>query len=187
MPISSARNGGVSMVKLADGSHLFAFMNGGLSGDRETHFYRFEGSIEAPSSIEFLGKTLLSDALAHSSSSRVEWEGTKYPENMSMITECGTGHIYSVHFGAANATLDGNAVIHLARIEPDDTGAPAMRTVQLYKVQEDDDSCWYRGGASAGSVDYWEPGTLRILCHERVTINGDFFSFQEGSYDESVN
>lgn len=180
--LDSDRNGGVGIAKLADGGHLFAFVTGGMTGNkRETHFFRFEGALENPSNIHYLGKHMLRDALEQSPSSRKTWQGAMYPENFSMITECDTGNLYNVYLGANNDLEGETAVIHLAQVEQDDSGAPTLRNVALYKASTDSDHCWFRGGASAGSVDYWNPGTLRVVCHERNNISEDYFSFKEGT------
>jgi hypothetical protein len=183
MQIDSDFNGGTSVAKLRGGGHLVVFVNGGSNADnRKTAFVFLDGPLERPNRLEYLGDFPLKQTLSASASSIRTWEGAQLPENTSLLTECDTGRLYTVHFGSGTSSLEGTAAIHLAKLDWGSSG-PMTSTVALYGKEQDSDNCWFRGGASAGSA-LGDPDTLRIFCHERSRHlsngGGDIFRFVEG-------
>jgi hypothetical protein len=185
--LNSDKNGGAGIAKLHGGGHLIAFVTGGQSepSQRRTAFVHLDGNMTSPTRIQYLGDHLLTDAMKDWPSSVKTWDGAIFPENASLITECGSRNLYMVYMGGPTTSYDGTAVIHLARVEWNESG-PRTRTVGMWTKSQTDEDCYFRGGASAGNAWNWEPRKLRILCHERSTRSRSYFNFTEGVYDGPI-
>jgi hypothetical protein len=91
---------GIGLAKLKDGSHLLVASRPGnyAPGPRVTRFFKLHGGLVTPTRTEFLGESVYSEPAA--------WTGDhRYSENLSVITECGTGALYTVHTTGADRLL----------------------------------------------------------------------------------
>ncbi len=99
--------GGVGLVKLQDGSYLMLTTGPGGQDERRrfNRFYQLRGKNGRMSQIRYLGQS--------DQRKPAYWaDGFKYAENLSMITECGSGDIYVVHTTGdqeAISAITGNA------------------------------------------------------------------------------
>lgn len=107
--------GGVGLVKLKDGSYLMLTTGPGGQDERQrfNRFYQLTGHNGRMNNIRYLGQ---SDQLKPA-----QWPaGFKYAENLSMITECGSGDIYAIHATGdqeALSALAGNGYWRLSKME----------------------------------------------------------------------
>ena len=84
--------GGLGVLKLAKDSHLIVTSGPGGQDSRPrfNRFYHLRSVNGRPVSIRFISES--------STKKPAEWpRGLGYSENLSLITECGTGDIYAVH------------------------------------------------------------------------------------------
>jgi hypothetical protein len=168
-------NGGIAIAKLFHGGYLVVVGQGGVSNpSQETYFYFTEGKAIGPNRQEYLGKAPYSGPA-----------GAGQSENVSIITECGTGQLYTVHVGGQDQ-LDGNGWYRLSKVVWGATG-PSLQVVNVKWVNMNDDYCHHR---SAASASVRSDGTIDLYCHQRDVDNdilsgpGDDWAFREGlNYD----
>jgi len=153
--------GGIAMARLRGGGYLLTVEQ---AGDRQrVDFFFIDGDLEAPARKQYLG-------------------GTPAPSsnNMSLITECGTGHLYLIQIEGTDLFLEfGSSRWVLAKIDWGFEDGP-----HRVHVDEKDDwtnsagYCWPRGGASATAL---EDGRLEFLSVQRDIgsgfVPGDLTSF----------
>ena len=182
--------GGLGLAKLRDGGYLLVVSapgDGFRVANREenlearyTRFYRIVGNDaghpekmkDGKDNITFIG----------------EWkhEGlTKYPdtpmaysENLSLVTECGTGHLYTIHT-TGDYAFNGDGYWRLSRVESGPDG-PRLKHISIMKQSQDNGDCHHRSSATA-HVD--KNGQLGFLCTERSVTKRNptgRFSFKEG-------
>ena len=165
--------GGLGLAKLRDGGYLLVVT---APGDgfrtvkakenlepRYTRFYRIVGNHagvpekmkDGKLNIQLLG----------------EWEHdvTKYPdtpmaysENLSVVTECGTGHLYTIHT-TGDYAFHGDGYWRLSRVENGPEG-PRLKHISMKKQSQDNGDCHHRSSATA-HVN--KNGQLEFLCTER--------------------
>ncbi|HKO50078.1 MAG TPA: hypothetical protein VJV79_20245 [Polyangiaceae bacterium] len=164
-------NGGIAMAKLFHGGYLVIVGQGGISNpSQETYFYFTDGPLTAPNRLQWLGTAAYTGPA-----------GAGQSENISMITECGTGQLYTVHIAGDDA-LDGKGWYRLSKVIWGETG-PGLQTVAVKGVNQYDEYCHHRSAASASVRDN---GYLDLYCHERAEDNGflsgqgDDWEFREG-------
>ena len=148
-------NGGVSMAKLSEDRYLVVV--GVEPGSQNvTHFFEVEGDIENPDETRFLG------AWAYDQPS--SWKGNYAgAENMSLITECGTGHLYLLHTNG-DSRLRGDGYWRLSRVLQTPSG-PALDVLKVYHMSQNAEDCYLRGAATAyvrGRND------IDLFCHGRA-------------------
>lgn len=179
--------GGVGLAKLADGSTLLivtapggGFREGATKAAREdnerpryTRVYQMlPNAFAATPQMVFLGEWTHDGVSARPDSPRA------YSENLSAITECGTGHIYTIHTTGEYA-LKGNGYWRLSRLEgsPD---KPRLVHIQTARQSQNNESCHHR---SSATVSVNQKGELEFLCSERAVIKWHptgRFDFREG-------
>jgi hypothetical protein len=146
--------GGIAAAKLAGGGYLFVVTTpGGTAPEtRFNRFYRLEGEIGGEPGRELLGEQRV-DAPA----------GHEFSENLSLLTECGTGRIYGLHTGAARS-LAARGYWRLSLLVEED-GRPALRTLVSYAFRQRLGSCHLKSAATA-----WvgPAGEIELYCHEYV-------------------
>ena len=180
--------GGVGLVKLADGSSLLivtapgnGFRDGITKAAREdnerpryTRLYRMlPNAFAADPQMVFLGEWTHDGNTAKPDSPRA------YSENLSAITECGTGQIYTIHTTGEYA-LKGHGYWRLSRLEgsPD---KPRLVHIQTARQSQDNESCHLR---SSATVSVNQKKELEFLCSERAVIKWHptgRFDFKEGT------
>jgi hypothetical protein len=153
--------GGVAMARLRGGGHLLTVAQNG--DDAEVDFFFIDGNIEAPRRKEYLGRTNFFRS-----------------QNISLFTECGSGHIYAVFIDGSDS-LSGGGYFVLGRLGWDE--GPDLSLVGAHDINQEAGWCWPRGGAS---VSVMPSGIVELVSVERDVIEfwtdeSDDFSFCQGS------
>ena len=180
--------GGVGLAKLADGSTFLivtspggGFRDGSTKAAREdndrpryTRVYRMLPNAFADNpQMVFLGEWPHDGVSARPDSPRA------YSENLSAVTECGTGHIYTIHTTGEYA-LKGHGYWRLSRLDgPPDK--PRFVHIQTARQSQNNESCHHR---SSATVSVNQKGELEFLCSERAVIKWHptgRFDFREGT------
>ena len=182
--------GGIGLAKLADGTYLFVVTAPG-DGFRErvglgsigaaddnmraryTRFYRITGrdAGHPDKPVEFLGE------YEHGHLSKSPESPMVYSENLSLVTECGTGHLYTIHTtGQYRDKADG--YWRLSRVESD-ADSPRLKHISIMKQSQDSADCHHR---SSATVHVNKSGELEFLCSERRirAVGYEVFNFKEG-------
>ena len=180
--------GGLGLAKLQDGSYLLVVTAPGdgfrlgttIDGLKEnlehkyTRFYRIIGSDAGHPTkpIQFIGE------YKHEPLSKYPKTPMAYSENLSLVTECGTGHLYTIHT-TGQYLLNGDGYWRLSRVEsgPKD---PRLQHIGMAKQSQDTGDCHHR---SSATVHVNKNGELEFLCTERSVLKRSptgTFSFKEG-------
>ncbi len=187
--------GGIGLAKLGDGTYLLVVTapgNGfrlryglgakGAADDnmraRYTRFYRISGHDaghpdDSDKPVEFLGQ------YEHGHLSKSPETPMAYSENLSLVTECGTGHLYTIHT-TGQYRMNGDGYWRLSRVESGGEGGdPRLKHISIVKQEQDLDDCHHR---SSATVHVNKSGQLEFLCSERrVTLKKHgTFNFKEG-------
>ena len=160
--------GGLGTAKLSDGSYLLIST---VPGDRSTHkdgsrihrfhqFYNMKGDLSDPSDLtmRFLGEQRFAPTAAVP-------QKYEFSENLSVVTECGTGDIYAMHSSGDGGGLDGlegRGYWRLSKLVRRD-GAPQLDPVDVFEVSQSAQHCHMRSAASVGVAPN---GKLEFLCHQ---------------------
>lgn len=167
----SPRSGGVAMVKLADGDYLLLANEGG-DGSSSGHSSLFRIAFEEPG----LGSanvepvvTDLGDFWYRSRGRNID--DFHHSENLSLVTECATGDIYSVHVGSSTrfgTTLGlGKTFWRVSQVALGQ-GGPRLAPVGVYTRSSDLERCF---GRAAGSAFVHATHRIELLCHERGHVD----------------
>ena len=149
--------GGVAVTRLLGGAYLMVGSEGSERGGN--HFLLLEGNLENPSRMRYMGF--------------LEYEGpSQYiaSENLSLITECGTGDIYTVHVSGDDLVdywpvTAGEGHFRLSKISWNNTVDRPVLTYQTgRKIDQDDENCWLRG---AGTIYSTPSRGVEAYCHAR--------------------
>ncbi len=184
--------GGLGLAKLADGTYLLVVTApgdgfrpklgiGSLGAADEnrrarfTRFYRITGSDAGhpDKPVEFLGQ------YEHGYLSKYPETPMAYSENLSLVTECGTGHLYTIHT-TGEYKLNGDGYWRLSRVESGlDEGEPRLKHISIARQSQDTGDCHHR---SSATVRVNKSGQLEFLCSERkvTKVNHGTFNFKEG-------
>jgi hypothetical protein len=160
-------SGGVAMAKLANGQFLLLANEGGNSAGR-SHLFQVE---------PFAGlaedTTVQATEVGEASypAAAMTCAEHHHSENVSLITECGTGQLYAVHVGSNDAARAPNfeaggfqtfwRVSRVVAVDQHATLEPVGTYLRMAHLG-------YCHGRSAGSA-FVDPETRQItlLCHER--------------------
>ena len=169
--------GGLALTKMADGSYLFVETTGGSRTPRNTTFYRIQGSLTNPTTIKEIGMSVYSQP--------DQWKGNyELSENLSLITECGTGNLYTIHTtgydpsGTKGGTVrrflrtlynsikngDGDGFWRLSKVEWNDS-IPSLKSLDAFSHSQDRRNCHLR---SSGTVHVNQNARMEFYCHERT-------------------
>jgi hypothetical protein len=180
--------GGLGLAKLYDGTTLLIVSapGGGFRPGirkkarnenrrpRYTRFYRlFPHAYGNEPEVLFIG------AWPHEGESARPKSSRAYSENLSVLTECGTGRIYTVHT-TGSYRLRGKGFWRLARAELGPNG-PRLVHVATKSQPQRAERCHHR---SSATVRVNASGKLELLCTERRVIKlrpTGKFSFRRGS------
>lgn len=102
-----------------------------------------------------------------------------YSENLSVVTECGSGRIYTIHT-TGDFRLKGDGYWRLSRLEGD-PDHPRLVHVETARQKQDNEACHQR---SSATVRVNSAGELEFLCSERAVIKWHptgRFAFKEGA------
>lgn len=179
--------GGLGLAKLQDGTYLLVvsapgdgFRLGttidGLKENQEpkyTRFYRLLNRHPSrPDDIQFIGE------YKHGHLSKYPKTPMAYSENLSLVTECGTGHLYTIHT-TGQYLLNGDGYWRLSRVEGDPKN-PHLQHIGMAKQSQDTGDCHHR---SSATVHVNKSGDLEFLCTERTVLKRNpvgTFNFKEG-------
>ena len=185
--------GGLGLAKLRGGGTLLLVAPNGGSNETSAKFYYLHGEFPAPTRIALLGHdrshAWLEKLREDGSVSSDSWLITS--ENLSLVTECGTGDLYVIHAtgddDAINNIGDSEAIWRLSRVDWGESG-PALVPVSSARVTQNRSDCHLR---SSGTVASDAVGRLRFACHQRAAAENLFgdqesFHFKVGTpYGES--
>jgi hypothetical protein len=170
-PLASA-GGGLGVAELVNGGHLLVSSPDGGTHPTVTRFHRLSGDLTDPS-IEYLGETsdapwdaYLEHALGRSFKSG-DWQVAA--ENLSLITECGTGDLYVIHATGdedvvGNVLDDTDGIWRLSKVSWSDMDTPQLVPVDFAVVSQTRSDCHLR---SSATVHADEQNRLIFYCHER--------------------
>jgi len=177
--------GGLGLAKLQDGTYLLVVT---VPGDgfrtakpkenlepRYTRFYRIFGNDAGhPEKIQFIGEW------THGNISDYPKTPLAYSENLSLVTECGTGHLYTIHT-TGQWGINGDGYWRLSRVETG-SDSPRLQHISIVKQAQRAADCHHR---SSATVHVNAKGELEFLCSERkvtkVNPSGTF-NFKEGKW-----
>ncbi|WP_299875769.1 hypothetical protein [uncultured Cocleimonas sp.] len=160
LPIEKANfGGGLGIVKLADDRHLVVTTGPGGQDNRPRYnqFYILETSNGRPSSLKLINQS--------STQKPSKWpKGLAYSENLSLITECGTGDIYAVHTTGDEkgiSAITGNGYWKLSKLVQKDR-ALGLSAINAFTMRQDMKSCNVRAAATVGVTPQKR---MEFSCH----------------------
>ena len=151
--------GGVALTKLQNGSHLAITTGPGGQDDRArfNRFYRVTGLESKKPRIQFLNQSPQTKPAA--------WPDTlKYAENLSLITECGTGDTYAIHSTGDQDPLKavaGNGYWRLSKLAGQGSQLQ-LQPVQAFTNPQQLNKCSMR---ATGTVYVNRSNRLEFYCH----------------------
>jgi len=151
--------GGVGMARLANGSYLILSSIPGAQDSRPRfhRFYILEGNIEHPTSIKLLAESRAKNPAGWT-------KKFTYSENLSLITECKTGILYTIHTTGDETgvnALVGNGYWRLSKL----TGTaqqPQLTPIQGWQSTQNINDCHLR---STGTVYVNKQHKMEFYCH----------------------
>ena len=170
----SPRSGGVAMARLAEGGYLLVANEGGAGpSSGHSHFFRVLGDLS----------NLAGGAAQHPLS--IQWLGDfEYPaqpagptdyhhsENLALLTECGTGDLFTVHVGSSRAlhrTQSARTFWRVSRVVFSAQG-PVLDPVGAFTRTSTLQRCF---GRAAGSAFVQADRRIDVQCHQRSTPDDD--------------
>ncbi len=183
VPGISRAGGGLGITKLAGGGYLLIVSPTGNDegNERYVKFYHLQGDLGTgqtggSSDLKVTPAGVWGYGQDH------DWTGNyMYTENLSVISECGTGDIYVVN--TSGDTNGGTGYWLLSRVEKSWNDGLGLRPLRAYHQDQDRGDCKLR---ASGTVWAGEDGNLQLICHEPKTFNGvfdgnaDSMSFRHG-------
>jgi hypothetical protein len=171
-PGAGLSGGGVGAVKLHDGRTLVISSTPGGEdpGTRRTLFYAKQGALTDPTPFALIGETEYAQPAA--------WKGDyQRSENLSVLTECGTGTIFTLH-ATGDREMYGRGFFRLSRVDTV-KGVPTLTTLRAYNM---DQSIWDCHLRSSGTAWARADHSVGILCHEWVARRGIFGWNDDGDF-----
>lgn len=159
--------GGVGIAKLAsDGYLLISSPKGGDEAAKSVRFFHLHGNIENP---------VVTPAGTWAYTQPSGWSGDySRSENLSVITECGTGDVYTAAFGGKIAPVFTNGFVLLSKVVQRTNGAGlGLDPIKAYPIAQSQAWCAL---LSAGSAWVAPNGAIDIMCSERASIDDPIFN-----------
>ena len=160
LPIPNANfGGGLGIVKLADDRHLVVTTGPGGQDNRPrfNRFYVLKSSNGRPSSLRLINES--------STKKPSQWpRGLAFSENLSLITECGTGDIYAVHTTGDEkgiSAITGNGYWKLSKLVRRDR-ALGLTAINAFTMRQDMKKCNVRAAATVGVTPQKR---MEFSCH----------------------
>jgi len=154
--------GGIGAAKLSDGTYLLVstVLGGRSAGPRYDQFFRMAGELARPDklTISFVGASRYENP---------SWakKDYRYSENVSLVTECGSGDIYAVHTSGDGTGADGlvgGGYWRLSKLLWEDDRYK-FRPLAVFEMSQNTDNCHMR---SSATVSVAPNGKLEFLCHQ---------------------
>lgn len=181
--------GGLGIVRLSRDNHLIITTGPGGQDNRPRYnrFYHLKSINGVPSSIRFLNQS--------TTNKPAQWpSGFKFSENMSLITECGTGDIYAIHTSGDEkglSALTGNGYWRLSKLVSRQN-ILGLTAINGFTKRQNIKSCYAR---AAATVHVNPQNRLEFLCHAyakdpdgslfnvlgKPSRNADKFYFTQGT------
>ena len=181
--------GGLGITRLSSKEYLVITSGPGGQGRRPRYhrFYRLTFAQGRPRLLKYLGES--------ASSVPSNWpRAYAYSENLSLMTECGTGDIYTVHTSGDEkgvSAIRGKGYWRLSRLE-ERSGKLALRSLNAFSIRQNMTSCNVR---AAATVHVNPQHKLEFYCHGYAkdpdgstfnvlgpsSRNADRFNFQRGT------
>lgn len=156
---ASGAGGGLGAVRLRDGRTLIIVSTPGgeARATRRTLFYAKAGGLSTRSPLTLVGETPYSQPSS--------WSGDyQRSENLSVITECGTGRIFTLHATGEVDGLDG--YFRLSRVDTAADGSARLTTLKAYDTTQNPFDCHLR---SSGTAFGTPAHRLELYCHQWST------------------
>lgn len=151
--------GGVGAIRLSRDNYLLVTSGPGgqKSGPRYNRFYHLRGVNGRPTSLSFLSQSRNVNPTA--------WpKSYGFSENLSLITECGTGDVYAVHTTGDEKgvkAIKGNGYWRLSKLR-DNYGSPEFTPINAFSTRQNMSSCNVRASAT---VHVNNQRKLEFYCH----------------------
>lgn len=151
--------GGLSIVKLARDNHLLMVTGPGgqKPGTRYNRFYHLKSVNGRPRSLRFINRS--------TTTKPSQWPNIlNYSENMSAITECGTGDVYTVHTTGDQqgiGAIAGKGYWRLSKLVTNGS-ALGLKAVNAFAITQDIKRCNVR---AAATVNVNPQNRLEFACH----------------------
>jgi len=151
--------GGLGVIKLARDNHLLITTGPGgqKPGKRFNRFYHLKSVNGRPISLRFINQS--------STKKPQQWPNVfNYSENMSLITECGTGDVYSVHTTGDEqgiSAISGKGYWRLSKLVSNGK-AIGLTSVNAFTTGQDMKRCNVR---AAATVSVNPQNRLEFVCH----------------------
>jgi hypothetical protein len=151
--------GGLGLVRLSPGHYLVMTTGPGgqKSRPRYHHYYHLGFKNGHPQQLKYLGQS--------PSSVPSNWpRGFAFSENMSVITECGTGDIYTIHTSGDEkgvSAISGNGYWRLSRLQSQG-GKLSLNPVKAFITKQNMHNCNVR---AAATVYANRQHKLKFYCH----------------------
>ena len=151
--------GGLGIIKLARDNHLLVTTGPGgqRPGKRFNRFYHLKSVNGRPSSLRFINES--------STKKPQQWPSKfAYSENMSLITECGTGDVYAIHTTGDEqgiSAISGKGYWRLSKLISNGK-ALGLTSVNAFTTGQDMKRCNVR---AAATVNVNPQNRLEFVCH----------------------
>ena len=151
--------GGLGVLKLNDDRHLIVTSGPGGQDNRPrfNRFYLLKSNNGIPSSIDFLNES--------ATKKPAQWPSTLgYSENLSLITDCGSGDIYAIHTTGDEkgiGAIIGNGYWRLSKLVQD-REMLGLTAVNAFTNKQNMQSCNVR---AAATVHVNPAHKLEFYCH----------------------
>ena len=151
--------GGLGIVKLARDNHLLITTGPGgqKRGIRYNRFYHLKSVNGRPVSLKFINQS--------TTKKPQQWPNIyQYSENMSLITECGTGDVYSIHTTGDEqgvSAISGKGYWRLSKLVSNGK-ALGLTAINAFSTRQDMKRCNVRASAT---VNVNPQKRLEFVCH----------------------
>lgn len=171
-PGAGLSGGGLGAVKLTGGGTLVISSTPGGEdpGPRYTLFFTKAGTLDDATPLALVGETTYAQPAG--------WgKDYRFSENLSAVTECGTGKIYTLHV-SGDVSIQGRGYFRLSRVDTV-AGKPTLVTLKAYEMGQSLFDCHLR---SSGTAFARADHTLGLVCHEWIARRGIFGWDETGSF-----
>lgn len=151
--------GGLGITRLSDGTHLVITSGPGGQDNRPrfSRFYIVKFLNNKPTSLQYIGESQLRIPST--------WpKGYAFSENLSLITECQTGDIYTIHTSGDQkgvSAISGNGYWRLSKLQSKSSKF-SLRPISAFVNRQNMPSCNVK---ASGSVHVNSKHNLEFYCH----------------------